>query len=89
MSTLNMPLGQGCDVAGIASEWDKDWHIASLFIIIGTSAVGVFLPIISQTTRGVSGLGVPSFAIQLGQFFGAGVIIATAFIHLFPAANLR
>ncbi|KAJ1723642.1 hypothetical protein LPJ53_002025 [Coemansia erecta] len=76
-----------CNIAGISAEWDTDWHIASLFIIIGTSAVGVFLPIISQTTRGFRSFGVPGFAIQIGQFFGAGVIIATAFIHLFPAAN--
>ncbi|KAJ2688201.1 hypothetical protein IWW39_002401 [Coemansia spiralis] len=82
-----MSLDDACDISGIGSEWDNDWHIAALFIIIGTSALGVFLPIISQTSRGLgSGLGVPVFAIQLGQFFGSGVIISTAFIHLFPAA---
>ncbi|KAJ2103042.1 hypothetical protein GGI16_003074 [Coemansia sp. S142-1] len=82
-----MSLDDACDISGIGAEWDNDWHIAALFIIIGTSAIGVFLPIISQTTRGLgSGLGVPVFAIQLGQFFGSGVIISTAFIHLFPAA---
>ncbi|KAJ2438948.1 hypothetical protein GGF42_008124, partial [Coemansia sp. RSA 2424] len=69
-----MPLDDVCDIAGIGADWDNDWHIAALFIIIGTSAIGVFLPIISQTTRGLgsSGLGMPVFAIQLGQFFGAG-----------------
>ncbi|KAJ2741763.1 hypothetical protein GGI20_004964, partial [Coemansia sp. BCRC 34301] len=82
-----MSLDDACDIAGIGADWDNDWHIAALFIIIGTSAIGVFLPIISQTTRGLgSSLGMPVFAIQLGQFFGSGVIIATAFIHLFPAA---
>ncbi|KAJ2699397.1 hypothetical protein FB645_005337 [Coemansia sp. IMI 203386] len=85
---MAMALDTQCNVAGIGAEWDNDWHIAALFIIIGTSAVGVFLPIISQTTRGFKGFGVPGFIIQLGQFFGAGVIIATAFIHLFPTANL-
>ncbi|KAJ1999344.1 hypothetical protein GGI04_004607, partial [Coemansia thaxteri] len=80
-------MDDACDVAGIGAEWDVDWHIAALFIIIGTSAAGVFLPIVSQTTCGLRGLGsVPIYAIQLGQFFGAGVIVATAFIHLFPAA---
>ncbi|KAJ2086387.1 hypothetical protein IW138_005715 [Coemansia sp. RSA 986] len=70
------------------SAWDKDWHLASLFIIIGASALGVFLPIISQTVRGFGHHGfVPSFVIQLGQFFGSGVIVSTAFIHLFPAAT--
>ncbi|KAJ2829850.1 hypothetical protein FBU31_002613 [Coemansia sp. 'formosensis'] len=82
-----MSLDDACDISGIGAEWDNDWHIAALFIIIGTSAIGVFLPIISQTARGLgTGLGVPVFAIQLGQFFGSGVIVSTAFIHLFPAA---
>lgn len=67
---------------------NSDWHIAGLFIIIGASAAGVFLPIISQTTRLFSKhqLNVPIYFIQLAQFFGAGVIISTAFIHLFPSA---
>ncbi|KAJ1965148.1 low-affinity Zn(2+) transporter zrt2 [Dipsacomyces acuminosporus] len=76
-----------CDVAGIGSHWDNDWHLAALFIIIGASALGVFLPILSHTSRSVGRFAIPMFLIQVGQFFGAGVIIATAFIHLFPAAH--
>ncbi|KAJ1799271.1 hypothetical protein LPJ59_001948 [Coemansia sp. RSA 2399] len=76
------------DASSSGSEWDNDWHLASLFIVVGASALGVFLPIISQTVRGFGHhVVVPSFALQAGQFFGAGVIVATAFIHLFPAAT--
>ncbi|KAJ2718824.1 DNA damage-inducible protein 1, partial [Coemansia sp. Benny D115] len=85
---MSLDLELECSVAGTSAEWDNDWHIASLFIIIGTSAAGVFLPIISQSMRpSQDGPARTGFAIQLGQFFGAGVIIATAFVHVFPAAN--
>ncbi|KAI8322376.1 Zinc/iron permease [Martensiomyces pterosporus] len=77
----------GCGVAGTDPLWNNDWHIAALFIIIGTSAFGVFIPILSRTSRSVGALAIPMYVIQFGQFFGAGVIIATAFIHLFPAAH--
>ncbi|PIA14557.1 Zinc/iron permease [Coemansia reversa NRRL 1564] len=76
-----------CDISGLDTHWDKNWHIVALFTIIGTSAAGVFLPIILQTIRGINQLALPNFPIQLGQFFGAGIIIATAFLHLFPAAT--
>ncbi|KAJ2869645.1 hypothetical protein GGI22_000108 [Coemansia erecta] len=79
---------EALDASSSGSEWDNDWHLASLFIVVGASALGVFLPIISQTVRGFGHhVVVPSFALQAGQFFGAGVIVATAFIHLFPAAT--
>ncbi|KAJ2660456.1 hypothetical protein IWW48_002920 [Coemansia sp. RSA 1200] len=69
------------------SQWEKDWHLASVFIVTGASALGVFLPIVSQTVRGFGHKSlVPMFAVQAAQFFGSGVIVATAFIHLFPAA---
>ncbi|KAJ1988720.1 hypothetical protein GGI25_004785 [Coemansia spiralis] len=69
------------------NRWDKDWHLISLFVIIGTSALGVFLPIISQTITGL-GHPIPRHIIQFLQFFGAGVIIATSLIHLFPEAQM-
>ncbi|KAJ2539222.1 hypothetical protein EV175_006371, partial [Coemansia sp. RSA 1933] len=76
------------DDGSSGSQWDKDWHLASVFIVVGASALGVFLPIVSQTVRGLGQQGfVRSFGLQLGQFFGAGVIVATAFIHLLPTAT--
>ncbi|KAJ2554902.1 hypothetical protein IWW35_001010 [Coemansia sp. RSA 1878] len=69
------------------AQWDQNAHIVALFAVVGSSAVGVFLPIIGQTIRGLHQMSVPVFPIQMGQFFGAGVIVATAFLHLLPAAN--
>ncbi|KAJ2479502.1 hypothetical protein IWW56_003048 [Coemansia sp. RSA 2131] len=69
------------------TQWDQNAHIVALFAVVGASAVGVFLPIIGQTIRGLHQMSVPVFPIQMGQFFGAGVIVATAFLHLLPAAN--
>ncbi|KAJ2502852.1 hypothetical protein GGH96_000722 [Coemansia sp. RSA 1972] len=69
------------------AQWDQNAHIVALFAVVGASAVGVFLPIIGQTIRGLHQMSVPGFPVQMGQFFGAGVIVATAFLHLLPAAN--
>ncbi|KAJ2783780.1 hypothetical protein H4R18_001532 [Coemansia javaensis] len=76
-----------CDASDGRTAWNKDAHIVALFAIIGTSAAGVFLPIIWQTVRGLSPVRMPVLPIQVGQFFGAGVIIATGLLHLLPAAN--
>ncbi|KAJ2305674.1 hypothetical protein IWW55_001816 [Coemansia sp. RSA 2706] len=76
-----------CDAGVGGGAWDQNAHIVALFAIIGASAAGVFLPIVGQTIRGLRPMRMPVFAIQLGQFFGAGVIMATAFVHLLPAAN--
>ncbi|KAJ2808349.1 hypothetical protein H4R21_000095 [Coemansia helicoidea] len=76
-----------CDVGGPGSEWDRNAHIVALFTIFGASAAGVFLPIVWQTARGLHPMRLPVLPVQLGQFFGAGVIVATAFLHLLPAAS--
>ncbi|KAI9471451.1 Zinc/iron permease [Coemansia mojavensis] len=76
-----------CIRAEGVSGWDRTAHIIALFAIFGASAIGVFLPIVGQTIRGLNQMSIPVFPIQLGQFFGAGIIIATAFLHLLPAAN--
>uniref|UniRef100_A0A6B2LCE1 Zinc/iron permease n=1 Tax=Arcella intermedia TaxID=1963864 RepID=A0A6B2LCE1_9EUKA len=57
-------------------------HIGAIFIILGASLFGVFAPIVIKIFR----LESLDFAITLGKFFGAGVITATGFIHVFPAA---
>ncbi|KAJ2709161.1 hypothetical protein H4R19_004395, partial [Coemansia spiralis] len=76
-----------CDAGGPGAEWDRNAHIVALFTILGASAAGVFLPIVWQTARRLHPMRLPVLPVQLGQFFGAGVIIATAFLHLLPAAS--
>ncbi|KAL2928445.1 Zinc transporter 3 [Bienertia sinuspersici] len=59
------------------------YKIAALFAILGSSAVGVFLPIASKN--------IPALRPERGAFFlvkgfAAGVILCTAFIHILPEA---
>ncbi|CAH1764479.1 12322_t:CDS:2 [Entrophospora sp. SA101] len=55
----------------IAEEYNLSLHIASFFIILVTSSMGAFIPVIADRTT---------------KHFGTGVILATAFIHMIPTA---
>lgn len=67
-----------CDVG---NEYDgrMGLRISSIFVILVSSLIGAVFPIIAHHFRG---LGVPSWAFFVAKFFGSGVILATAFIHL-------
>ncbi|CAO3673358.1 unnamed protein product [Rhizopus stolonifer] len=71
----------------------EDYHlpmrIASLFIILVTSALGIFAPIILHRIRPYQEGSVRDWILTSGKFFGTGVIIATAFIHMLPEALER
>ncbi|ORX99986.1 ZIP zinc/iron transport family [Basidiobolus meristosporus CBS 931.73] len=58
-------------------------HIASIFIIMITSALGVFSSLILSRFPAHK---VTSSVINIGKYFGTGVILATGFIHMFPGA---
>src|SRR5271170_232514 len=72
-------------------------HIAAIFVILVTSSFGNSLPKI-LCSRLISGvlfplcakklprLHVPDIAFTFAKFFGSGVIIATAFIHLLASS---
>lgn len=60
-------------------------RILAVFIILISSGLGVFFPILSST---YSFIRLPNWCFFIAKFFGSGVIIATAFIHLLdPAAE--
>src|ERR1700753_3476450 len=60
-------------------------RIAALFIIWVTSSIGATFPIFANRHRGLK---VPEWVFFICKYFGSGVIIATAFIHLLaPAAD--
>lgn len=60
-------------------------HIGSIFILLGVSAAGAFLPVILHISSKSSFV---LAAVKMGTFFGFGTILATAFIHmLLPAAR--
>ncbi|GAA96064.1 uncharacterized protein L969DRAFT_17204 [Mixia osmundae IAM 14324] len=58
-------------------------RVGALFIILTTSLVGTLFPVIA---RRIPSLKVPTAAFDFVKYFGSGVIIATAFIHLLAPA---
>ncbi|KAJ5748705.1 uncharacterized protein N7511_010401 [Penicillium nucicola] len=66
-------------------DYDVPLRIGTLFVILITSAIGVFAPILLLKLPFASINGVVSTIIKQ---FGTGIIISTAFIHLYTHANL-
>ena len=54
-------------------------RISSIFVILVGSFLGTWFPVFAARNRGV---GVPSWAFFIAKYFGSGVIVATAFIHV-------
>ncbi|KAI4247100.1 MAG: hypothetical protein LQ352_006223 [Teloschistes flavicans] len=59
-------------------------RISALFVILVGSLFGATFPVYAARHQRV---GVPSWAFFIAKYFGSGVIIATAFIHLLAPAN--
>lgn len=59
-------------------------RILAIFIILISSGLGSFFPILSSR---YSFIRLPNWCFFIAKFFGSGVIIATAFIHLLQPAN--
>ncbi|KAH8601268.1 zinc transporter protein [Bisporella sp. PMI_857] len=58
-------------------------RISALFVILITSAAATFFPVIAARVRWVR---INIYVYLFARYFGAGVIIATAFIHLLDPA---
>lgn len=74
MSTPDMNCGQG----GGANTY-FGLRVASIFIILVGSTCGASFPVLAKR---IPWLKVPKGAFDFAKYFGSGVIIATAFIHL-------
>jgi solute carrier family 39 (zinc transporter), member 1/2/3 len=59
-------------------------RVAALFIIWITSSIGAVFPVFAKRHEGVR---VPDWVFFACKYFGSGVIIATAFIHLLGPAE--
>ncbi|EJS42719.1 zrt2p [Saccharomyces arboricola H-6] len=60
-------------------------RILAVFIILISSGLGVYFPILSSR---YSFIRLPNWCFFIAKFFGSGVIVATAFVHLLqPAAE--
>ncbi|KAG0018895.1 high-affinity Zn(2+) transporter zrt1 [Entomortierella chlamydospora] len=95
MSTprVSLPLYRRDDSVSMSAECTADdgsrdgynmgLHIASIFIILAASTLGVFMPVIASKVRV---LRMSDRILTFGKQFGTGIILATAFIHMMPDA---
>jgi len=60
-------------------------HVGALLLILALSTIACAFPIIA---RRYPRLPIPHHFIFLSRHFGTGVLIATAFVHLFPTAYI-
>ncbi|KAL8829361.1 MAG: hypothetical protein Q9170_006202 [Blastenia crenularia] len=72
-----------CD-AGNGYDGRIGVRISAIFVILIGSLFGATFPVYAARHKGV---GVPEWAFFIAKYFGSGVIIATAFIHLLAPAN--
>ncbi|KAF3174074.1 hypothetical protein TWF788_008783 [Orbilia oligospora] len=80
--------GEKSSAARICTRTDREYNIklrvGLLFVILVTSALGVFGPILLSLVLSSKAYSV----LLIFKQFGTGVIISTAFVHLFTHANL-
>lgn len=77
------PRAEACDTS---NEYDGRMgvRISSVFVIWFASTFGAVFPVFAQQFRSS---GVPRWMFFIAKYFGSGVIIATAFIHLLAPAE--
>lgn len=73
------------DLCPLDNDYDgrMGLRISSIFVILLGSAIGVFFPVISSRTTLFK---LPWWCFFTARYFGSGVIISTAFIHLLAEA---
>lgn len=71
-----------CGSGGGATTYAQ-LRIASIFIVLIGSTSGALFPVLAKRTKW---LHVPKAVFDFAKYFGSGVIIATAFIHLLSPA---
>ncbi|KAL1861734.1 low-affinity Zn(2+) transporter zrt2 [Diaporthe australafricana] len=78
-SSVTVECGSGNDYDGRLGL-----RISSIFVILVGSLLGAVVPIVLARSKRMR---VPKTAFFVAKYFGSGVIIATAFIHLLAPAN--
>jgi zinc transporter 1/2/3 len=66
-------------------EYNIPLRVGLLFVILVTSAAGVFLPILTTRFNIISQ---ENIIFVILKQFGTGIVISTAFVHLFTHADL-
>jgi zinc transporter 1/2/3 len=73
-----------CALGEAEEEYSRPWRIAAAFILLGCSLAGPLLPVVAARWPKLL---VPQALLRQGRAFGAGVILATAFIHMLTPAS--
>ncbi|KAJ2832138.1 hypothetical protein J3B01_004994 [Coemansia erecta] len=71
-----------CMASGV-EDWDRELQIGGVFIILMLSFVGAMLPVMGKYVNWLRNM---RRVFVVGKFFGAGVILATSFVHMMGAA---
>lgn len=74
-----------CALAASANDYNGQLgaRISALFVILIVSTLATFFPVVAKR---VPRMHIPLYVYLFARYFGAGVIIATAFIHLLDPA---
>lgn len=59
-------------------------RILAVFMVLLSSGIGVYFPLLASR---YSAIRMPSWVFFIAKFFGSGVIVATAFVHLLEPAS--
>lgn len=73
-----------CAGGNLYSDDDMGVRISAIFVILVGSLLGATFPIFSKRSKKTL---MPPVVFFIAKYFGSGVIIATAFIHLLAPAN--
>lgn len=57
-------------------------RISSIFVIFVGSALGAIVPVYTARSRSAKDLKIPEHVFFVARYFGSGVILATALIHV-------
>ncbi|KAI9496268.1 ZIP zinc transporter-domain-containing protein [Zychaea mexicana] len=76
-------------VAITGDEYNVGLRVGAIFIIMAATVIGVFAPIVLHRIRPYSQGSVRHWILTVGKFFGTGIILGVAFIHMIPEAVER
>ena len=77
------PTRPACGTATSSHSYNTPLHVFALFLILILSTFACSFPLLA---RRFPRLPIPTYFLFLCRHFGTGVLIATAFVHLFPTA---
>ena len=88
-SNVDLTTADPRDVICALSASSNDYNgrlgarISAIFVVLIASTVCTFFPVVAKR---VPGIRIPLYVYLFARYFGAGVIVATAFIHLLDPA---